>query len=259
MNQNYRPRKRFGQHFLIDQTIIDKIIAAIQPQSSETIVEIGPGRAAISNPLANIAGTFHAIEIDRNLASVLKRQFAPQTNVTIHQADALKFDFSDLGNDLRIVGNLPYNISAPLLFQLTKCRSIIKDMHFMLQKEVVDRMAAPPGNRTYGRLSIMLGCYMKIEPLFDVPATAFNPPPKVKSSIVRLQPLPDDVYTIADHGKLSNIVAEAFSQRRKKLRNALKDSATEENLIAAGIDPASRPEQVTIANYVTLANQIAKN
>ena len=121
MNQNYRPRKRFGQHFLIDQTIIDKIIAAIQPQSSETIVEIGPGRAAISNPLANIAGTFHAIEIDRNLASVLKRQFAPQTNVTIHQADALKFDFSDLGNDLRIVGNLPYNISAPLLFQLTKC------------------------------------------------------------------------------------------------------------------------------------------
>jgi 16S rRNA (adenine1518-N6/adenine1519-N6)-dimethyltransferase len=258
MNQNYRPRKRFGQHFLIDQTTIDKIIAAIQPQSSEIIVEIGPGRAAISNPLAKLAGTFHAIELDRNLASMLKRQFASQTNVTIHQGDVLKFDFSGLGEDLRIVGNLPYNISAPLLFRLIKYRSIIKDMYFMLQKEVVDRMAAPPGNRTYGRLSIMLGCYMKIEPLFDVPATAFSPSPKVESSIVRLHPLPDDIYAIADHEKLSNIVAEAFSQRRKKLRNALKVSATEENLIAAGIDPTSRPEQATIGNYVTLANQITK-
>lgn len=259
MSRAHRPRKRFGQHFLTDQMTIDKIVAAIQPQSTETIVEIGPGQAAITEPLAKLAGTFHAIEFDRDLAAALKRQFAMRPNVTIHEADALSFDFSSLGNDLRIVGNLPYNISTPLLFRLTECRHVIRDMYFMLQKEVVDRMAAPPGNKTYGRLSIMLGCYMEIEPLFDVPATAFSPQPKVTSSIVRLRPLPDDAYAITDHEKLSGIVAEAFSQRRKTLRNALRASATEEDLIAAGMDPASRPEQATIANYVTLANHIARS
>ncbi len=259
MSRDHRPRKRFGQHFLTDQTTIDKIVAAIQPQSSEIIVEIGPGKAAISEPLANLAGVFHAIEFDRDLAALLKRQFAMQPNVTIHEADALRFDISSLGNDLRIVGNLPYNISTPLLFRLTECRHVIRDMHFMLQKEVVDRMAAPPGNKTYGRLSIMLGCYMEIEPLFDVPAAAFSPQPKVTSSIVRLRPLPDDAYAITDHEKLSGIVAEAFSQRRKTLRNALRASATEDDLIAAGMDPASRPERATIANYVTLANHIARS
>ncbi len=259
MSRGHRPRKRFGQHFLTDQTTIDRIVAAIQPKNSETIVEIGPGQGVISKPLAVLAGTFHAIELDRDLAAVLRRQFAPQTNVSIHQADALKFDFPGLGDDLRIVGNLPYNISTPLLFRLTEFRHVIRDMHFMLQKEVVDRMAAPPGNKTYGRLSIMLGCYMEIEPLFDVPATAFRPPPKVTSSIVRLRPLPNDAYAITDHQKLSNIVAEAFSQRRKTLRNALKARASEEDLIDAGMDPASRPEQATIANYVTLANHIARS
>jgi 16S rRNA (adenine1518-N6/adenine1519-N6)-dimethyltransferase len=259
MSRAHRPRKRFGQHFLTDQTTIDKIVAAIQPQSTETIVEIGPGQAAISEPLAKLAGEFLAIEFDRDLAAALKRQFATQPNVTIHEADALRFDFPSLGSDLRIVGNLPYNISTPLLFRLTECRHVIRDMHFMLQKEVVDRMAAPPGNKTYGRLSIMLGCYMEIEPLFDVPATAFSPQPKVTSSIVRLRPLPEDAYAITDHEKLSGIVAEAFSQRRKTLRNALRASATEEDLIAAGMDPASRPEQATIANYVTLANHIARS
>ncbi len=259
MSRDHRPRKRFGQHFLTDQTTIEKIVAAIQPQSSEIIVEIGPGKAAISEPLANLAGVFHAIEFDRDLAALLKRQFAMQPNVTIHEADALRFDISSLGNDLRIVGNLPYNISTPLLFRLTECRHVIRDMHFMLQKEVVDRMAAPPGNKTYGRLSIMLGCYMEIEPLFDVPAAAFSPQPKVTSSIVRLRPLPDDAYAITDHEKLSGIVAEAFSQRRKTLRNALRASATEDDLIAAGMDPASRPERATIANYVTLANHIARS
>ncbi len=256
MSRAHRPRKRFGQHFLTDQTTIDKIVAAIQPQSTETIVEIGPGQAAIAEPLAKLAGVFYAIEFDRDLAAALKRQFAMQPNVTIHEADALSFNFSSLGNELRIVGNLPYNISTPLLFRLTECRHVIRDMHFMLQKEVVDRMAAPPGNKTYGRLSIMLGCYMEIEPLFDVPATAFSPQPKVTSSIVRLRPLPDDAYAITDHEKLSGIVAEAFSQRRKTLRNALRASATEEDLIAAGMDPASRPEQATITNYVTLANHL---
>lgn len=258
MSHGHRPRKRFGQHFLTDQTTIEQIVAAIQPQGSETIVEIGPGQGAISSPLAEFSGRFHAIELDRDLAVVLANKFASQANVTIHEADALDFDFTNLGDDLRIVGNLPYNISTPLLFRLVEFRHVIKDMHFMLQKEVVDRMAAPPGNKTYGRLTIMLGCYMEIEALFDVPPSVFTPPPKVTSSIVRLRPLPDDIHEINDHGKLSSIVAEAFSQRRKTLRNALKASATEEQLIAAGMDPQSRPERATIADYVALANQVAQ-
>ncbi len=257
MSRGHRPRKRFGQHFLTDPTIIEQIVAAIQPQQSETLVEIGPGHGAISQPLAKSAGAFHAIELDRDLAADFRKQYAAQANVTVHEGDALSFDFGTLGNDLRIVGNLPYNISTPLLFWLVKFRQVIRDMHFMLQKEVVDRMAASPGNRTYGRLTIMLGCYMDIEPLFDVPAAAFNPPPKVTSSVVRLRPLPADTHSIGDHDKLSQIVAEAFSQRRKMLRNALNAFATEEDLIAAGMDPRSRPECATIANYVALVNLIA--
>jgi 16S rRNA (adenine1518-N6/adenine1519-N6)-dimethyltransferase len=258
MSDGHRPRKRFGQHFLTDRATIEQIVAAINPQVSETVVEIGSGKGAISQPLAQRSGELHAIELDRDLTPALREKFASQTNVSIHEADALNFDFATLGNDLRIVGNLPYNISTPLLFRLVKFRRQIRDMHFMLQKEVVDRMAAAPGNRTYGRLSIMLGCYLEIEPLFDVPASAFSPPPKVTSSIVRLRPLPADTYTICDHDKLSGVVAEAFSQRRKTLRNALKASATEEDLVAAGMDPQSRPERATIANYVALANQIAQ-
>ncbi len=257
MSRGHRPRKRFGQHFLTDPTIIEQIVAAIQPQQSETLVEIGPGHGAISQPLAMSAGAFHAIELDRDLVADFRKHYAAQANVTVHEGDALSFDFGTLGNDLRIVGNLPYNISTPLLFWLVKFRQVIRDMHFMLQKEVVDRMAAPPGSRTYGRLSIMLGCYMDIEPLFDVPAAAFNPPPKVTSSVVRLRPLPADTHSIGDHDKLSQIVAEAFSQRRKMLRNALNAFATEEDLIAAGMDPQSRPECATIANYVALTNLIA--
>ncbi len=258
MNGGHRPRKRFGQHFLTDPITIEQIVAAIQPQKSETLVEVGPGQGAISRPLSKLAGDFHAIELDRDLVAVLRKQYAAQANVTIHEGDALSFDFETLGDELRIVGNLPYNISTPLLFRLVKFRQVIRDMHFMLQKEVVDRMAAPPGNKSYGRLSIMLGCYMDIEPLFDVPATAFNPPPRVTSSVVRLRPLPADTYAIDDHDGLSRIVAEAFSHRRKTLRNALKAGATEEDLVAAGMDPQSRPERATIANYVALANLIAR-
>ncbi len=258
MSGAHRPRKRFGQHFLCDPMIIEQIVAAIQPHDSEKIVEVGPGRGAISQPLANLAGEFHAIELDRDLAAALRKQFAPRANVVIHEGDVLKFDFATIGSELRIVGNLPYNISTPLMFRLVEFRRVIRDMHFMLQKEVVDRMAAPPGNKTYGRLSIMLGCHMEVEPLFDVPASAFDPPPKVTSSVVRLRPLPADAYEISDHEGLSRIVAEAFSHRRKTLRNALKASATEEDLIAAGMDPQSRPERATIANYVALANLIGR-
>lgn len=259
MSSSHRPRRRFGQHFLADPATIDAIVAAIRPRSGETIIEIGPGRGAISKPLASRASEFHAIEIDRDLAAALKRLFASQANTIIHEADALTFDFATLGTDLRIVGNLPYNISTPLLFRLTEFRQVIRDMHFMLQKEVVQRMAAPPGNKTYGRLSIMLGCYMHIEPLFDVPPAAFSPPPRVTSTVVRLRPLPEDTYAIFDHRQLSRLVAEAFSQRRKTLRNALKATATEQDLIAAGMDPLARPERATIENYVALANHIARS
>lgn len=256
MTVGHRPRKRFGQHFLTDPATIERIITAISPEKSQTIVEIGPGHGAISEPLAKSGCMLHAIELDRDLAANLVRNFSGQGNVTIHQADALGFDYASLGCDLRIVGNLPYNISTPLLFQLIKFRQTIRDMHFMLQKEVVDRMAATPGNKVYGRLSVMLGCYMEVEPLFDVPATAFRPRPKVTSSLVRLRPLPEGFYVIRDHDILSGIVAEAFSQRRKTLRNALKASATEGDLIAAGMDPQARPERASIKNYVALANHL---
>lgn len=258
MNRGHRPRKRFGQHFLTDAATIGQIVAAIQPHDTDTIVEVGPGRGAISNPLAILSGEFHAIELDRDLAAMLRKRFVAQENVTIHEGDVLDFDFTTLGNDLRIVGNLPYNISTPLLFRLVEFRHVIRDMHFMLQKEVVDRMAAPPGNKTYGRLSIMLGCHMEVVPLFDVPASAFDPPPKITSSVVRLRPLPAGTFEIIDRDKLSQIVAEAFSQRRKTLRNALKASATEDDLVAAGMDPRSRPERASIANYVALTNLIAR-
>ncbi len=257
MSRGHRPRKRFGQHFLTDAATIEQIVAAIQPRDTDTIVEVGPGRGAISDPLVKLAGEFHAIELDRDLAAVIRKRFAHLSNVTIHEDDVLKFDFASLGNELRIVGNLPYNISTPLLFRLVEFRHVIRDMHFMLQKEVVDRMAAGPGSKTYGRLSIMLGCHMEIMPLFDVPASAFDPPPKVTSSVVRLCPLPADRFEISDQRIYSQIVAEAFSQRRKTLRNALKASATEDDLIAAGMDPTLRPEQASIDNYVALANLIS--
>ena len=258
MSRVHRPRKRFGQHFLTDPATIEQIVTAIQPRDSETLVEVGPGQGAISEPLAKLAGEFHAIELDRDLAAGLRKQFARQANVTIHEGDVLKFDFATIGTELRIVGNLPYNISTPLLFRLVEFKRVVTDMHFMLQKEVVDRMAASPGNKTYGRLSVMLGSYMEIERLFDVPATAFDPPPKVTSSVVRLRPLSADMFEICDHDQLSRIVAEAFSKRRKTLRNALKASATEEDIIAAGMDPQFRPECATIGNYVALANLIAR-
>ena len=257
-DRGHRPRKRFGQHFLTDPTIIDDIVTAIRPRPEDVVVEIGPGRGAITEPLAKLAGTFHAIELDRDLIGRLQQKFEGRETVTIHEADALQFDFSTLGENLRIVGNLPYNISTPLLFHLIGFRNVICDLHFMLQREVVDRMSASPGNRTYGRLTIMIGCYLEVMPLFEVSPSAFDPPPKVSSSVVRLRPLPSDTYSISDSATLSKIVAQAFSQRRKTLRNALKGCATEEELITAGMDPQLRPEQATIASYVALANHIAR-
>ena len=252
----HRPRKRFGQHFLIDSSVIDAIVHAVGPSASDTIVEIGPGQGAITTPLLVNAGAMHVVELDRDLAKALRRQYAQESKLSIHEADALQFDFATLGNALRIVGNLPYNISTPLLFHLLQYREHIVDLHFMLQKEVVDRMAAGPGSRTYGRLSIMLGCYFSIAALFDVDRSAFDPPPDVTSAVVRLAPLPQGTYDIRDADHLSKLVATAFSQRRKTIRNALRQVADEAMLEAAGIDPGLRPEAIAIAEYVRLSNTL---
>jgi len=254
---NHRPRKRFGQHFLTSSEIIEQIVAAIAPREGETIVEIGPGKAEITAPLAKLATELHAIEFDRDLAAALKTRYADDDHVTIHEADALKFDFSTIGTDLRIVGNLPYNISTPLLFHLLEYKSSIADAHFMLQKEVVDRMCASPGSKSYGRLTVMLGCQMEVVPLFDVPPTAFSPPPRVMSSVIRMRPIPEPGIEIRDKDLLSTIVRSAFSKRRKTLRNALQGVVEVAEIEAVGIDPGVRPEQVSISDWVALANHIS--
>jgi 16S rRNA (adenine1518-N6/adenine1519-N6)-dimethyltransferase len=252
----HRPRKRFGQHFLVDPGVIGAIVDAIRPTSQDLIVEIGPGLSAMTRTLARSAGRLHAIELDRDLAARLESEFAGSPSVTIHEADALKFDYLKLGSNLRIVGNLPYNISTPLLFHLLQYRDAIIDMHFMLQKEVVDRMAAEPGSKAYGRLGIMLGCHYDIESLFDVERDAFDPPPEVRSAVVRMRPLPSGTYDIKDEDALSRLVAQAFSQRRKTIRNALRGMVDEETLDYVGIDPGLRPEAIPIADYVQLANTL---
>jgi len=252
----HRPRKRFGQHFLTDPGVIGAIVSAVAPRDDEIIVEIGPGRGAITRSLAARASVLHAVELDRDLAGSLRREFNTGSNVTIHEEDVLKFDFGALGTSLRIVGNLPYNISTPLLFHLINFREHIVDMHFMLQKEVVDRMAAVPGNKTYGRLTIMLGCHFQIDALFDVDRLAFDPPPNVMSAVVRLSPLPAGTYVIENEDRFSKLVARAFSQRRKTVRNSLRDVADEATLESVGIDPGLRAEAIPIADYVRLANTL---
>ena len=252
----HRARKRFGQHFLVDPGVIGAIMNAIGPRTGDRIVEIGPGQGALTGLLARTGCELHAIELDRDLAATLRADYADTANVTIHEADALHFDFAALGDGLRVVGNLPYNISTPLLFRLLLVRDRLIDMHFMLQKEVVDRMAAEPGSKTYGRLSIMLGCHFDIESLFDVDRDAFDPPPEVTSSVVRLVPLPAGTYEINDESRFAQLVAQAFSQRRKTLRNSLRGMVDEDTLEFVGIDPGLRAEAVPIADYVSLANAL---
>ena len=253
---SHKARKRFGQHFLSATDVVSDIVDSVAARPDDTLVEIGPGLGALTVPLANTGAELHAIEFDRDLAAPLRRQFAEFDNVTIHECDALKFDFTTLGDDLRIVSNLPYNISTPMLFRLIEYKQHIHDLHLMLQKEVVDRMAASPGGKSYGRLSIMLGCHMQVQPLFDVSPEAFSPPPKVNSSVVALRPLPDSAFQINNSSEFSALVAKAFSQRRKTLRNALKGLADVGQLEDAGIDPTSRPERIPIENWVTLANSL---
>jgi 16S rRNA (adenine1518-N6/adenine1519-N6)-dimethyltransferase len=253
-------RKRFGQNFLHDPSIIGRIITAIRPRPADHLIEIGPGLGALTEELLEGAGALEAVELDRDLIPVLRTKFFMYGDkFQIHEADALKFDFSSLQNDdrpLRVVGNLPYNISTPLIFHLLSFSGLISDMHFMLQKEVVERLAAQAGDSAYGRLGIMAQYYCRVEKLFLVPPGAFNPPPKVDSAIVRLTPYTELPLKAEDTELLQEVVRIAFGQRRKTLRNNLKPLISGEQLEAIGIDPGLRPEKLELADFVKIADTV---
>ncbi len=247
------PRKRFGQHFLIDRGIIQALINAIRPGHDDVLVEIGPGLGALTKPLLASVPHLEVIEIDRDLAEHWRR--SPQSGqLTVHEQDVLRFDFSLLPDRLRLAGNLPYNISTPLLFHLAKFADKILDAHFMLQKEVVDRMVSTPGTRDYGRLSVMLQYHFHMESLFDVPPEAFDPPPKVNSSVVRLMPKRPVEPRARHPEKLEELVAQAFSQRRKMLRSSLRHKVTDQTFAELGIDVTRRAESLSLEEFVALAN-----
>ncbi len=249
-------RKRFGQHFLHDRGVIRRIIDSVSPAPGERIVEIGPGRGALTWDLLQLAKNLDVIEIDRDLAQALKSDARASRGLQVHVADALRTDFKRLraeGPPLRIVGNLPYNISTPLLFRLLQQHEAIADMHFMLQKEVVDRMTAEPSNKSYGRLTVMLAAVAEVQKLFDVGPGAFQPRPKVWSAIVRLRPTPAPRFDIGDEGVLRMLVTAAFSHRRKILSNGLKGFLSPEEIESCGIDSQLRPEALTPAQFGLLA------
>ena len=251
--QGHRARKRFGQNFLADPHYIERIVDAVSPRPGDRVVEIGPGLAALTEALVARAGHVTAIEIDRDLAARLRERFAPEA-LTLHEADALEFDYGSLGNDLRIVGNLPYNISSPLLFLLAAHVRQLRDVHVMLQKEVVARMAAAPDTPDYGRLSVMLQVVFRIERLFVVPPGAFRPAPKVDSAVARLVPLAGEAPALADAAHFARVVAAAFAQRRKTLRNALSALCAPAMMEEAGVDPGARGETLPVDAFVRLAN-----
>lgn len=251
----HRPRKRFGQNFLVDRGIIGRIVQAIAPGPEDRVVEIGPGHGALTSALLDILPRMDAVEIDRDLAAELARTYPPD-RLGIHVADALKFDLASIPGRIRVVGNLPYNISSPLLFRLLEHADRIVDIHVMLQKEVVDRMAAAPGSSAYGRLGVMLGYRFRIERLFRVPPGAFRPQPKVESAVARLRPHPEPPWAAKDPQLFARVVALAFGQRRKTLRNALAAIADEAAITQAGIDPQARGETLTIGQFVQLANAL---
>ncbi len=254
----HRPRKRFGQNFLHDQSVIQRIVDAIDPRPGQHLVEIGPGRGALTRPLLERAGALEVVELDRDLIAPLQALATPTAPLTVHQADALRFDFAALadGEKLRVVGNLPYNISTPLLFHLLDQAAAIDDMHFMLQKEVVERLAARPGGGDWGRLSVMVQYRCAVTPLFVVRPGAFNPPPKIDSMIVRLVPYRAPPVEVSHPTALKRVVTQAFSQRRKTLRNALKGWLSAEQWAALAIDPQRRPETLTLEEFAAIANCI---
>ena len=261
-HDTHKARKRFGQNFLIDDDVIERIVHSIAPAHDDAMIEIGPGLGALTRPLCTRLDRLDVIELDRDLVLRLQQLLGGKCELRIHNADALAFDFSDFharsGSDskLRIVGNLPYNISTPLLFHLIEHRDVIRDMHFMLQKEVVERIAAQPGGRDYGRLSVMMQFYCEAVPLFTVPPDAFRPAPKVESAIIRLKPRAYPGEELLDHALFERLVREAFAQRRKTLRNTLKRLCSAQEIEQAGIDPQQRPEELGIGDFVRLLQQL---
>ena len=256
VDKSHAPRKRFGQNFLHDAHIIAKIGKSINPKDTDHMVEIGPGQAALTAEVADHVGKMEVIEIDRDLVPRLLERFANHHDFTLHECDALKFDFASLnidGQPYRLIGNLPYNISSPLIFHILESGANISDMTFMLQKEVVDRMCAPPGSKTYGRLSVMVQYYCSAHRLFIVPPGAFYPPPKVDSAIVRLEPHEERALSNSEEEKaMSELVAAAFSQRRKTIRNTLKKWLSADEIEACGIEPSERAEAISVAGFIRL-------
>lgn len=252
------PRKRFGQHFLHDKQIIQRLIDVIQPQSDQHIVEIGPGQGALTLPVLNKTGSIDVVELDWDLIPALKLRCLGKGALIVHQADALEFDFSTVihqSEKLRVIGNLPYNISTPLIFHLLTHANLICDMHFMLQKEVVDRLAAHPGSEAYGRLSVMVQYHCEVTALFQVPPRAFYPPPQVESAVVRLIPHTEiPQFHAKDYSHFTDLVREAFSHRRKTLRNSLKNIMSDADWNKTTIDSHLRPECLSVEEFVRLSN-----
>lgn len=256
------PRKRFGQHFLHDKMIIQRLVNAIAPQPEQHFVEIGPGQGALTVPILKITHALDAVELDRDLIPALTLRCKELGTLNVYQADALEFDFSQLLQDnrpIRLIGNLPYNISTPLIFHLLKFAANITDMHFMLQKEVVDRLAAKANEDAYGRLGIMVQYHCQVTALFDVPPGAFYPPPQVNSSIVKLVPHHTTPHIAKDYAHFTQLVKQAFSQRRKTLRNSLKHFLDDNDWKRIELDPHLRPEQLSVEDYVRISNALVEN
>jgi 16S rRNA (adenine1518-N6/adenine1519-N6)-dimethyltransferase len=249
------PRKRFGQNFLIDDGIIAGIISAIMPRRSDNLVEIGPGLGALTGPLLDRLDLLQVIEIDRDLIARLRQQYPPD-RLAIHEGDVLEYDFAALGQEIRIVGNLPYNISTPLLFRFATYAGHIRDIHVMLQREVVERMVAAPGDSEFSRLSVMLQYRFDMEKIFDVPADSFDPAPKVESAVVRLTPLDPLPHPAHNETVFAEVVSRAFSQRRKTLRNTLKGMVSADQLSALGINAGARAQELSVAEFVRIAGAV---
>jgi 16S rRNA (adenine1518-N6/adenine1519-N6)-dimethyltransferase len=253
---SHQPRKRFGQNFLQDKSVIENIVAAARPETGQHWLEIGPGLGALTLPLLQAGVKLDVVELDRDLVERLRQKFGKEPRLTIHSADALTFDFVKLvipGNKLRVIGNLPYNISTPLLFHLLENCSCIADMHFMLQKEVVERICAVPGCKQYGRLSVMLQYYCEADHIFDVLPTSFFPKPQVMSAIVCLKPHAKTPVEIGNIGIFKQILSEAFSQRRKTLRNSLKNWVDEQQMLELDINPGLRAEALSLEQFAKLS------
>ena len=257
----HRAKKRFGQNFLVDSNIIDKIIHSINPQAEDHIIEIGPGLGALTQPLLKTLIRLDAIELDRDVIPQLKTLQGSE-KLYIHNIDVLAFDFTEFKQSnfehgtLRIIGNLPYNISTAVLFHLVNHRNCIHDLHFMLQKEVVERIAASAGSNDYGRLSVMMQLYFRINPLFTVAPQCFRPVPRVESAIIRMVPRISPAISHDEHDAFATLVRQAFSQRRKTLKNTLRDLCNTEQIDTAGIDPGKRPQELSVDDYIRLFRQI---